>query len=81
MNSKHIEVITHDAGYTVFQIEGENIIGYQRMDDRHILILRDQPSLTTTDGSEASRKIWEELRKAGGDIVEMVKDCPILLPT
>lgn len=79
---KRIDVQTDQKGYSVFKIDGENVIAHQELEGNHHLIIRDQPAFSSTSGVEACRELMKVLKQNDGDVAEMIsrRNVPFTLP-
>jgi hypothetical protein len=74
--------IDQKTGYSVYKINGENVIAHQELNGMHHLIIRDEPAFSTESGVEATRKLLGVLEKSGGDVHDMIsrRNVPFTLP-
>jgi hypothetical protein len=80
---KHrIEVKVEPSGYTLFSIGERKVLGFQILDGTYHLIPAEMESWSSRDATEVRVKICEVLRRAGGDLAEMLcrPQLPFLMP-
>lgn len=68
-----IEVI-HDprTGYILFKVNGEGVLGYQKLGETHHLIPRESNAYSTSDPAKAAQFITRRLREEGGDVADLM---------
>jgi hypothetical protein len=79
----HIEATVDERGYTLFRVDGKNVLGYQKVEKGHYLIPAEEPAQSYTSPGQASKAICSTLKRLGGDVSEFLRrpNNPFQLPS